>query len=358
MKHWLTYRTADAFATDPAFRAWVAAGQFDQPGHAYTHWLAQHPDSRGLAQDAADLLRSAAVPDEPMTARELTDQIEATWQKVRRAEAERTPTVRPLPRHQNWLWRAAAILLIAGGLGWWVGRPAKPVAQLPARAWLVAANRQTTVEPLSLADGSVVWLYPGSTLRYPVRFAPNRREVILTGEAFFEVHKNPRQPFYVKTSQLTARVVGTSFLVRVLPRQQETVVQVRTGKVLVYPTARTVARERPVSVRANEELRVARSQEPLVAQSTRQPSDLSEQLNEQGFEFNEMPVSVVLTALAKAYRMPLEYDAEAFRHCRITTNLADEPLTEKLTILAETIGNGTRAELVENRIRITGAGCP
>ena len=62
-----------------------------------------------------------------------------------------------------------------------------------------------------LSDNTVVWLNAGSRLVYPTRFTEKTREVILIGEAFFEVSKNPQQPFVVKTSNLTIRVLGTKF---------------------------------------------------------------------------------------------------------------------------------------------------
>lgn len=62
-----------------------------------------------------------------------------------------------------------------------------------------------------LSDNTVVWLNAGSRLVYPTRFTEKTREVILIGEAFFEVSKNPQQPFIVKTSNLDIRVLGTKF---------------------------------------------------------------------------------------------------------------------------------------------------
>jgi hypothetical protein len=62
-----------------------------------------------------------------------------------------------------------------------------------------------------LSDNTVVWLNAGSRLIYPTRFKDNSREVILFGEAYFEVAKNPRKPFVVKTSDLDIKVLGTKF---------------------------------------------------------------------------------------------------------------------------------------------------
>jgi transmembrane sensor len=48
-----------------------------------------------------------------------------------------------------------------------------------------------------LADGSKVWLNAASSLRFPTSFVGNKRTVELTGEAYFEVAKNPKMPFTV-----------------------------------------------------------------------------------------------------------------------------------------------------------------
>ncbi|MGM9753565.1 MAG: FecR family protein [Candidatus Cryptobacteroides sp.] len=63
-----------------------------------------------------------------------------------------------------------------------------------------------------LPDHSTVWLNSGSSLSYPTRFAKNRREVKLEGEAYFDVKASRKQPFYVHTSDsLSVRVYGTRF---------------------------------------------------------------------------------------------------------------------------------------------------
>ena len=64
---------------------------------------------------------------------------------------------------------------------------------------------------LTLADGTKVWLNSESQLKYPTQFADNIREVELEGEGYFEVVKNTKAPFIVKTMQMNVEVLGTSF---------------------------------------------------------------------------------------------------------------------------------------------------
>lgn len=64
---------------------------------------------------------------------------------------------------------------------------------------------------LTLPDGTKVWLNAASSIHYPIRFAGNERLVEITGEAYFEVAHNTRQPFRVKTGGQVVEDVGTAF---------------------------------------------------------------------------------------------------------------------------------------------------
>lgn len=61
-----------------------------------------------------------------------------------------------------------------------------------------------------LSDGTIVRLNSASSLKYPIAFGKEKREVELTGEAFFKVSKN-RAPFLVNIGDMTVKVYGTTF---------------------------------------------------------------------------------------------------------------------------------------------------
>ncbi|MET7000335.1 FecR family protein [Chitinophaga defluvii] len=65
---------------------------------------------------------------------------------------------------------------------------------------------------VKLPDGTMVWLNAASSLRYPTVFTGKERLVEITGEAYFEVTKDVRQPFKVQIDEKTAvEVLGTHF---------------------------------------------------------------------------------------------------------------------------------------------------
>lgn len=94
---------------------------------------------------------------------------------------------------------------------------------------------------LLLEDGTQVWLNAKSTLSYPEKFDDNKREVYLSGEAFFDVKHADKVPFYIHTGDVVTKVLGTSFNVKAYPDQQSISVSVKRGKVEVLKTDKLVA---------------------------------------------------------------------------------------------------------------------
>lgn len=70
---------------------------------------------------------------------------------------------------------------------------------------------------LTLSDGTRVFLNSDSRLVYPVAFGKDRREVVLQGEGYFDVAKDSTRPFFVKTDDLSVRVLGTAFNLKCYP---------------------------------------------------------------------------------------------------------------------------------------------
>lgn len=79
----------------------------------------------------------------------------------------------------------------------------------------VANNTMTTPRggryDLTLSDGTRVFLNAASSITYPTRFSGKNRKVSITGEAYFEVAKNPKMPFIVSANGTETQVLGTHF---------------------------------------------------------------------------------------------------------------------------------------------------
>jgi ferric-dicitrate binding protein FerR (iron transport regulator) len=81
-----------------------------------------------------------------------------------------------------------------------------------------------------LPDGSTGYLNSGSILRYPVSFEKNRN-VVLSGEGFFNIKHDKNLPFHVETKNLDIKVLGTSFNVVAFDNEKSEEIILQTGHV-------------------------------------------------------------------------------------------------------------------------------
>ena len=90
---------------------------------------------------------------------------------------------------------------------------------------------QGSTTKMTLPDGTKVWLNAGSRIEYSQGFGVNDRHVQLTGEGYFEVHRNESMPFI--SSALKLRVLGTKFDFRDYPSDHSAMVSLDEGSVAV-----------------------------------------------------------------------------------------------------------------------------
>ena len=137
---------------------------------------------------------------------------------------------------------AAMFLLVAGTTLFFMTRQTNS-NMFTAQQVLTKIYFQTgtsNLKTVKLSDGSVITLNGGTKLSIVEnQFNRKLREVWLTGEAFFEVAKNPEKPFIIHTGTMQTTVRGTSFNVKAYPQLSENVVSVRSGKVEVSDATET-----------------------------------------------------------------------------------------------------------------------
>lgn len=98
--------------------------------------------------------------------------------------------------------------------------PKRSVA--PAIAHNSISTKCGSKSKIQLPDGSQVWLNSDSRLIYSESFTGDSREVQLSGEAYFDVAKDPRHPFVIHTSTIDVRVLGTTLNVRSYSNEKTT----------------------------------------------------------------------------------------------------------------------------------------
>lgn len=165
------------------------------------------------------------IPDKGI----LPDEIKMRmWRNIQKATLERRR------RNYRWISAACAVLLLL------VGGYQSFLHLTPSQQEMIATRTfQQDIRILHLPDGTRVWVNQNTEIEYPVHFAENERKIILKGEAFFEVARDPSRPFIITSGGIKTTVLGTSFNVKAY-EDETTEVRVRTGKVKVEGEANTV----------------------------------------------------------------------------------------------------------------------
>ena len=265
-----------------------------------------------------------------------------------------------------------AFRFVVEGEGVWTVVNGDPVRMsrgdlLLTPGWHFHGHHNDTDKPMTvlLQDGSSVVLQPGGRLSYSEGVNRKRREVTLTGKAFFEIVKNKQKPFLVYSYGLATKVLGTSFTIDASSESKDIKVEVRTGTVSVFSinnldnNQKEAVLDKPEleGVTLNHDQRIAFSKEsgriiqlPAVV-AVASDKDVSKQ----HFVFDETPVSEVFRILENAYNVRIVYDREKMGSCPLNATLIGQPLTEKLEVICNALD--AQYEVADNQITILGKGC-
>jgi len=136
---------------------------------------------------------------------------------------------------KKWAWlKYAAIFILALGLTWTSYNIISPTREILVELLVVEKsnpNGQKTY--FRLPDGTMVNLNAGSSLKYTDDTENNRRLLNLSGEAFFEVAKDPNKPFVVISGNVSTLALGTAFNVKAYADEGMIKVSLIEGKVQV-----------------------------------------------------------------------------------------------------------------------------
>lgn len=180
--------------------------------------------NRYLKNDPDDLLKSTKTP-EPTPSTEPGELI-VTPEIAPRPYVDHQRRYRPV---SQWPWKKiAAVLVFTIGLGWFIRQYTEP-----QKEDVIVQNGEQ--KHVVLPDGSQVWLNSGSQLSYDKDFLKkNIREVLLSGEAFFDIQHDPKHAFIIHTRYIDIKDIGTRFNVKAYPEDDQVETTLLKGEVEVY----------------------------------------------------------------------------------------------------------------------------
>lgn len=290
-------------------------GQLSEEDAQALEAMRENDAHRGLAEElgkvwsSAGAYKSAYEPD-----------VETAWSRFKpRIEANEPRVASLRPRRRFRLAAAAAVLLLLAG-GWWF------YAVYSSDSTLAFSTLQNEMQEVALPDGSLVVLNESSYLSYEA--VPGRRQVNLSGEAYFDVAPDPSSPFVITANDTRTTVLGTAFNLRAYPEETTVEVEVAEGRVRMEHRSKgdlgieLTPQERGVFSAAHQTL-VKMPAPELNAQAWRT----------QRLIFRDAQLATALEDIERYYGVEFHLQNKALEDCALTTEIREEELSEFLDIL-------------------------
>lgn len=171
---------------------------------------------------------------------------------------------------------------------------------------------------LVLPDGTRVWLNSESSIRYPGAFHTNTREVVVHGETYFEVAKDPAKPFIVKSANRSIRAIGTAFNINSF----DETVTLTEGIIEVEEALSKIRMKAGQQLLRNGTVRAV-DVNPVIAWTTNQ------------FKFRNAKLEEIMPALERWYDCEVRYEDKVGFHFNATIDRS-VPVSRVLELLEGT----------------------
>ncbi len=361
MGNYSTYKVED-FLLDESFINWVINNS-EKDAIFWEAWVSAHPASVPTVKLAQKTLIALYVkPVRTLSDTEIDSMIDSLEQRVQISSNAKSKWSDSINFNQFLSYPIAAVLIMGLLMMPYLYNKLKKPAAGKVIAYTIKNTINQTAERMlvKLADGSSVILAPGSKLHYPTFFKGATRSVTLEGEAFFEVSKDPKHPFFVTSGNLITRVVGTSFTIKAYNGTKEYKVIVNTGRVIVTQKDSgnkqlSNLQAKSIAVIPNQQIIYNTSDNSLVKENLVEPLMLSADVSKDVFTFNDTPLSKVISRIEQAYNVNILYNEKEIGGCPLTASLAEEHLLEKLDLISKALD--VKYFINDGHIVLTGAGC-
>lgn len=179
---------------------------------------------------------------------------------------------------------------------------------------------------VTLPDGSDVWLNAESTIEYSASAWGRTRNVNLTGEAYFDIKKDPDRPFIVKSHGVAVKVYGTTFNVEARDSKNDINVSLLSGSVSVETgnvSEQIIPGETAVCTRNTGEIIIEKSDVEFAAMWAKE-----------SVRFERKSIKELTKYLSKWYGVKIILDPSIPEDQAYTFSIQSEPLEEILRLMA------------------------
>jgi ferric-dicitrate binding protein FerR (iron transport regulator) len=180
-----------------------------------------------------------------------------------------------------------------------------------------------------LPDGSKVWLNSHSKITYPRDYGVRERSLSLTGEAYFEVAKDPGKRFLVNAGDMQVEALGTSFNVKAYDGDREAVATLFSGSLQAVVRGKTFTLEPDQYAafdREENRLLIGRAENVAYASMWRD--------NE--LAFNRLTMDEIAVMFDRLYNVKIHFESEKIRNYRFSGVIKNNSLDNVIEIISLT----------------------
>ena len=225
--------------------------------------------------------------------------------------------VRPQKRSPRLVVVTACVAMLIAGFGWFIFSTVQQKQKNKKQPLAANVTGRSENKYMLLPDSTQVWLNAASTIEYPQTFGTNKREVFLTGEAYFDVKHADKQPFLIHSGKVTIRVLGTAFNIKAYPGREHVVVSVSRGKVQVNYDEKEVA-----TLIQGQQIKVIDAYKPVVQKHITASEAAPWQQGK--LVYDDERISDIVADLERIYDVTIRMQNETLAGERISTSFRRE----------------------------------
>jgi len=317
----------DKYIHNPLFLKWVYESD-ENTDEYWDYYLDKNPEEKEIITRLKDELKLFQIKKHQIGQEQKSKLAQRIATQIKREKYFHIASI-----HTVSILKYAAVFIFAIAISslFFYLKQNEPYGGLKVEGYTTAIAEDGQISKLILPDSSVVWLNSGTRIKYPTDFARTKREILLNGQAFFQVKKNREMPFKVFCKDVEVRVLGTRFNVNAYPEEQNVTVVLETGKVqLLKPTDKKFT----YGLDPGQKLVYDSSSDNVVIQKVE--LDRYVKWKDGILIFREDPMSEVIPVLQRKYNIDLEMNIPNMDSYLFTATITDETINDIVKSIAFT----------------------
>ncbi|PZP52448.1 MAG: hypothetical protein DI598_00670 [Pseudopedobacter saltans] len=178
-----------------------------------------------------------------------------------------------------------------------------------------------------LSDGTKVWINAASSIHFKMPFDKNKREIFLTGEAYFEVAHDAKKPFIVISDNDSITVLGTHFNINSYKDEPQYTATLLEGSIqynnAAIADAQHILKPNEVLIRTAQGINI----------SSQDDAENRTAWKDGYFSFSNDDIHTVMRQLSRWYNIQVKYGNSNYKEKFYGDLRKDAPLSSILSVL-------------------------